>query len=174
MDNWTGEREGGSYVIFVKKSLLCEANRISLLSCFLPFPCLLHMLFEVFWLFPVWMQRERDLCPHGSEGLRGRGPSWEAAWHGGRECSGPGASTEGLLVGRGQTEGGDSCHGWPLPTGSPLLEDVSFFVGSLGFASSVVICGCQHHEQEKQWGVRLCPAAAFFVFSFVCAWPSLL
>lgn len=35
------------------------------------------------------------------------------------------------------------------------MKDVSFFVGYSGFASSVVICGRGHHEQEKQWSVRL-------------------
>jgi len=33
------------------------------------------------------------------------------------------------------------------------MKDVSFFVGYLGFASSVVICGHGRHEQEKQWSV---------------------
>ena len=35
------------------------------------------------------------------------------------------------------------------------MKDVSFFVGYLGFASSVVICGHGRNEQEKQWSVRL-------------------
>ena len=53
------------------------------------------------------------------------------------------------------------------------MEDVSFFVGYSGFASSVVICSSGRHEQEKQWGVRLerhwlCSSAAFFFFSFGC------
>jgi len=59
------------------------------------------------------------------------------------------------------------------------MKDVSFFVGYLGFASSVVICGHGRHEQEKQWSVRLerhwlCSAAEFFLFSFGCTGSLLL
>ena len=179
MDTWTGEGEGGSSVIFVKQSLLCEANGISALVFPLVSLPITYALWSVLIVFCLNVEREKDLCPSGSEELRGRGPSWEATWHGSRECSGPGASTEGLLVGLGQTEGGDSCHGWPLPPGSPLMEDVSFFVGYSGFASSVVICSCGRHEQERQWGVRLerhwlCSSAAFFFFSFGCTGSLLL
>lgn len=69
---------------------------------------------------------------------------------------------EGLLVGLEQIGGREGYPWWPLPVGTSLIEDVFFFVDYSGFASSVVRCGWQCHEEEKQWALKLDAGSALW------------